>query len=121
MEHRCNIRLQIAIEVMLYHNGISVISGKSRDVGVEGLFVECGALIYKNNTLLEVEFEVTSITGRQVYRLSAMVVHRSKDGLGLFVRDEESQASTAWREAVQSAASQAFIDEPHNQPIPVFT
>ena len=57
MEHRWRKRLQKTIKVMLYHNRVPVISCKTRDIGIEGIFVESGPLEFRNYTCLEIEFE----------------------------------------------------------------
>lgn len=119
MEHRCNKRLVKAIKVMLYHNGIPVAICKTRDIGVEGVFVETGSMVYRNNTLLKIEFEVISNNSRQLYRLSAIVVHSSGKGLGLFILDRESEALNAWCNGLQYDSYQSSIDEPGDDPIPI--
>jgi hypothetical protein len=120
MEHRCNKRLIKAVKVMLYHNGIPVVTCKTRDVGVEGIFVETGPLVYRNNTLLKIEFEIASYNSRQIYRLSAIVVHSSEIGLGLYILESESEAFEAWCNVLQNDSSQTSIDEPGENLIPVF-
>jgi hypothetical protein len=120
MEHRCNKRFVRAIKVMLYHNGLAVVSCKTQDIGVDGIFVETGPLEYKSNTLLKVEFEVASNRGRQSYRLSVIVVHSSEKGLGLYILDSESEAFKVWCIALQRDSSQTSIDEPGETLAPVF-
>jgi hypothetical protein len=120
MEHRCNKRLLKAIKVMLYHNSIPVIICKTRDIGAEGIFVETGPLMYRNNTLLKMEFEVASNNSRQLYRLSAIVVRSSQEGLGLYIVESESEALKAWCNALQYDSSHISIDEPGENLIPVF-
>ena len=120
MEHRCNKRLVKAIKVMLYHNGIPVVICKTRDIGVEGLFVETGPLAYKINTFLNIEFEVTSNNSRQLYRLSAIVAHSSEKGLGLYILESESAAINAWCRVLQYDSSAISIDDPGENFLPVF-
>ena len=120
MEHRWDKRLQIAIEVALFHHKIPVAICKTRDIGIEGLFAECGSLVLRNNTLLEVEFEVVSNYSRQRYRLIAITVHICDEGVGLFIRNSESEAAEIWREMVRNAESQKSVDESSPVPVPVF-
>ncbi|MGD8591824.1 MAG: PilZ domain-containing protein [Gammaproteobacteria bacterium] len=120
MERRCNQRLLKTIKVMLYHKGIPVISCKTRDIGVEGIFVETGPLVYRNNTLLRIEFEVTLINSRQFYRLSAIVAHSSEIGLGLYILESESAAINAWCRVLQYDSSAISIDDPGENFLPVF-
>ena len=81
MEHRCNKRLVKAIKVMLYHNGIPVAICKTRDIGVEGVFVETGSMVYRNNTLLKIEFEVILNNSRQLYLSCILNQYRSRQAI----------------------------------------
>ena len=118
MEHRWRKRLQKTIKVMLYHNRVPVISCKTRDIGIEGIFVESGPLEFRNYTCLEIEFEGASKYGRRWYRLSVAVAHFSNDGLGLLILDNEPKAFEAWRHVVQSDNGQISADETNMALIP---
>lgn len=120
MEHRCSKRLVKAINVMLYHNGIPVVSCKTRDIGVEGIFIETGPLEYKNNTHVKIEFEVVSIRSRQLYRLTAIIVHSSEKGLGLYIVEGETDALKVWCNVLQHDSSQTSIGDPSENLMPVF-
>lgn len=85
MEHRWSLRKRLTTNVLLYHHGIPVARCESRDVGLEGMFVNTGPLNYFRNTRLDVEFSLRNPATGQVARcrLPAIVVHTSNQGLGL--------------------------------------
>lgn len=120
MERHCDKRLLKAIKVNVYHNGIPVVSCKTRDIGVEGIFIETGPLVYKNNTHLKIEFEVTLNKRHQLYRLSTIVAYSSEMGHGLYIVEGETQALKIWCKALQNDAWQTSIDEPGENLMPVF-
>lgn len=101
MEHRCSVRLPIAMNVLLYHNNIPVVHCKTDDIGADGVFVKSGPLKYRTNTMLKLEFQTEKDNGRKSYMLSAMVVHHAKNGLGLMFPGGDSEAMLAWRDVVR--------------------
>ena len=58
MEHRCSQRKKVRLDVTLYRNGRVVSRGKSRDIGLEGMFIEAGDMNCPVNSRMEVEFAV---------------------------------------------------------------
>ena len=120
MEHRCNKRLAKAIKVMLYHNGIPIVSCKTQNIGVDGIFVETGSLVYKNNTPLKIEFEVALNKSRQLYLLSAIVAHSSEKGLGLYILESDSEALKVWCNVLQYDSSQTSTNGLCENLVPVF-
>lgn len=103
MEHRWVKRLQKSVKVTLYNCSVPVAICKTRDIGTEGMFVSCGPLTLRNKTLFEIEFEVARNDNHKWYRLAAVPVHINDEGMGLFIRDNESEAAEAWRYVVHKA------------------
>ncbi len=104
MEHRNGKRLPFNIEVSLYQGDSPVVSCKTCNAGVSGMFIETGHQSYKKNTMLEVEF-VVELSRRfrrfRRYRLPTMVAHSSKCGIGLMFLKSESEVAQAWQKLLQ--------------------
>mgnify|MGYP003573759084 CR=1 FL=1 len=86
MEHRCSVRLPVAMNVLLYHNNIPVVHCKTSDISPDGMFVQSGPLKYKANTLLKVE-------------------------LGLMFPGSDAEAMLAWHDMVRRIVTQASKGE----------
>lgn len=110
MEHRCSVRLPVAMNVLLYHNNIPVVHCKTRDISPDGMFVRSGPLKYKANTLLKVEFQAESNAVRKSHMLPAMVVHHSNSGLGLMFPGADAEAMLVWHDMVRRIVTQACKD-----------
>lgn len=111
MEHRCSVRLPIAMNVLLYHNNIPVVHCKTNDIGADGLFVQSGPLKYKTNTMLKVEFQSGKGGESRSHMITAMVVHHAKNGLGLMFPGGNSEAMLAWRNVVRQTVLQNSINQ----------
>jgi hypothetical protein len=111
MEHRCSVRLPVAMNVLLYHNNIPVVHCKTSDISPDGMFVQSGPLKYKANTLLKVEFQAQSDAVRKSHMLAAMVVHHANNGLGLMFPGSDAEAMLAWHDMVRRIVTQASKGE----------
>ncbi len=112
MEHRWSQRSLLSISVLLYQNGIPVARCRTRDVGSEGMFVECGSAICAKNAVIDVEFEAPTPGGESKrYSLPAMVMHVADDGMGLIVLDIGSEAFRALRHMVQHVEPRLVNDK----------
>jgi hypothetical protein len=49
MEHRLSERVPIPVPILIYHNGVPVISSESRDLSLDGMFVRTGEINYSKN------------------------------------------------------------------------
>jgi hypothetical protein len=116
VEHRWTKKIPKTIKVTLYHRNLPIMICNTRDIGKEGVFIDCGPVTLKNKTHLEIEFEAALEYARRRYRLAAMTVHRTEEGLGLFIRDSESEAAKAWYEMVQKADCQLSVNEQRVNP-----
>lgn len=109
MEHRWSSRYPAAVDVQLYQYGKQVARCKARDVGIEGMFVDTGPLLYRPNTLLDVEFEV-ELSRRfhrsRSYRLPVLVVHSANEGIGLMIMKADVEARYAWQQVMTRARHQ---------------
>lgn len=91
MEHRLSARERLSIPIMLYRQGLPVLTGISDDIGLGGLFVRTRSALWHINECYEVEL---SCAGVRTLRLRAVVVHWREDGVGLMF-DEMTDSQRA--------------------------
>ena len=111
MEKRYSKRLPIVMDVLLYDKNMPVVFCKTHDIGADGLFVDSGPLTYRNDTILKIEFQLESETGKESHLLPAMVVRSSKTGLGLMLPGGNVKAMKAWRLKVRQASTENSLNK----------
>ena len=85
-EKRWCLRKPIKLDIALHTSQSAVIRCSTRDIGLEGLFVETD----KHNINTLSEFDVTIFADEQnnkSHRIRAKVVHATDDGIGLMFQD----------------------------------
>jgi PilZ domain len=83
MERRWSLRKPVTFEVQVSHKCNPVIRGRSRNISLEGLFIETGIVILPVGAFIDVEFALlTGETWEQI-RMPAVVVHRTGHGCGI--------------------------------------
>ena len=85
IEHRWSERKPIAIEVCIHHPSTGEVAARTRDISLEGMFVETDSTDLPVNTELEVSFAALGENGPEQHRVSAYVVHRNEAGVGLML------------------------------------
>jgi hypothetical protein len=83
MEQRWSLRMPVTFEVQVSHKCHPVVRGWSRNIGLEGLFIETGIVILPVGSCIEVEFSLMSGALWEQIRMPAVVVHRSGHGCGV--------------------------------------
>ena len=87
MEHRWSERKPIEMDVALYYAPIGTINGKTRDVSLEGMYVQTPGIDLPLHAELEVSFMTRNGNGApQEHHLPAYVVHGNGSGVGLMLR-----------------------------------
>lgn len=87
MEHRCSIRKSLTIDVVLNCRSLGLVGGRTRDIGMGGMFVDIGRIQLPMNALIESCVLLETAGKVQPYRSEAMVVHSSRAGVGLMFSD----------------------------------
>lgn len=85
MEHRWNERKDTDFQVLLYRQGHAAITGRLRNLGLEGMYIETGPRDLAEGMVLHVAFSLEGQTGKQHLRLPALVVHHSEQGVGMML------------------------------------
>jgi hypothetical protein len=83
MEQRWSLRKPVTFEVKVVYKCHPVILGQSRNIGLEGLFIETGIMILPVGSCIEVEFGLMAGTQWEEVHMPAVVVHRNRDGCGI--------------------------------------
>lgn len=83
MEHRWGGRKAVVVPVTVYHEGMPVGHGRTRNIGREGLFVEGRDLGFPVHTLLDLELPAALTGRRNRHRIPGLVIHNHGDGVGL--------------------------------------
>jgi hypothetical protein len=86
IEHRWSERKPIKLDVSIYYEPMGTITGCTRDVSLEGMFVETPGVELPLEAELEVSFETETSGKRQQHNMPAYVVHDSNGGVGLMLR-----------------------------------
>ena len=82
-DRRVSPRREMNFEVLVFHRGTALALGHTRDIGLEGMYVQASCPEITRHCLVEVEFALPDDTERNRHRIPALVVRISKDGLGL--------------------------------------
>ena len=71
------------LDVKMFRDGRPVALAHTRDVGLEGAFVECPGVALAGNTFLELAFESGSRGTRRLYRIPVRVSRVATEGFGV--------------------------------------
>jgi hypothetical protein len=77
------LRKSVMFEVQVSYKCHPVVRGRSRNIGLEGLFIETGIVILPVGSCIEVEFALMADALWEQIRMPAVVVHRTGDGCGI--------------------------------------
>ena len=83
IDRRWSSRKPLRLDVLVYRDRVPVAVGTTRNIGLEGMFLETGRQRFSNQTLLEVAFPVKVDREEQRFRVPAVVVNASTAGMGL--------------------------------------
>ena len=98
-ERRDTARVPIELEVMLNPDTQGYQLFRTRDVSLEGVFVEPASRLAKNSTV-NLAIKLTSDGRTRVHRVSARVVRVTPHGAGLAFDDIDSEVYAALLELV---------------------
>lgn len=101
MEQRWTERISVAVEVMLNSPARGSIKGKSKDISLEGMFVETELARLASDAQLSVTFTLPSNTKKQ-HKLRAQVVYARDDGVGVIFRGLDVPAISQLRKSLYS-------------------
>lgn len=101
-EQRWSQRKPLHMPVRLHYDPVGDIEGTTRDISLEGMFVETGGIRIPPKSQIEVCFE-TEDNGRRVeHRVPAVAIHGSSDGVGLMLHHVDYENFYALRRLITS-------------------
>ncbi len=87
MEHRWSLRKPVDIEITLRRQGMPATRYRTKNISLEGVFVESGTDSWPEDTFLELELPLEGYQSgghrQERHRIPVVVVHRAADGMGL--------------------------------------
>lgn len=86
VEHRWSSRKEINLEVSLYYPPVGMINGKTRNISLEGMFVDLKGVSIPPQARLEICFSAQTRGKTTEHRLPAYVVHGGENGIGLMLQ-----------------------------------
>lgn len=89
MEHRQSKRVPANVRLRVYKRGEPIATGLLKDVSKQGLFVATDLDQVGVNQLLEIEFGQLERPEVPEQRMSAVVVHKNEEGLGLELAEDD--------------------------------
>lgn len=95
MEHRWNVRIPIKTAVAVCYPGqrVAFASGLTRDMSVEGAYVETDSKAVPENTVVYVRFPLQDTAEDQSLQMPAFVTRSDTGGLGLMFVNSETEAA----------------------------
>jgi len=82
LEHRWTTRTPINVNVVLCYEPLGLVRGESRDLSLNGMFVDTGRVILQNSQPVIISFSVQGIVSNAI-RTNGQIVHTSERGAGL--------------------------------------
>ena len=86
MEHRWSERKPINMDVTMYYEPIGRIHGKTRNVSLEGMYIEIDGTYVPDQVELEISFVTQEGTQEHAHKVPAYVVHGGSNGIGVMLR-----------------------------------
>ncbi len=86
VEHRWSSRKEITLDVNLYYPPVGMINARTRNVSLEGMFVELNGVQIPPQSRLEICFTAENRGKATEHRLPAYVVHQRQGGIGLMLQ-----------------------------------
>jgi hypothetical protein len=105
MEHRCDHRKLITLEIVLSDCHAGVIQGKTRNVSLSGMLIDIGGTPIGLNTIIDVSFPVVCDELSQNCKAKAFVVHRQGGSIGLMFSEIDSDVRQMLRKLLYGYAT----------------
>ena len=102
LDHRWSARRNINIDVNLHYPPVGVISGRTRNISLEGMFVELDGVTVPLQARLDISFTADTHGTAFEYRLTAYVVHGDSQGIGVMLQHSGYREFDALRQMLIS-------------------
>jgi hypothetical protein len=110
MEHRWSLRKPVEIDVTLRRQGLFHKRYKTKNISLEGVFVESGQDSWPEDTFLELELPADDKRREAGHAIPVVVVHRSGEGMGLMFCVFDQQLFKIVEHLLYDSPSNAYAD-----------
>ncbi len=105
MEHRCNHRKLLTLEIVLNDRVAGEIRGKTRNVSLSGMLVDIGESPLSLNTIIDISFPVVCNGMSRKCTAKAYVVHQQAGSVGLMFSEIDSDIRQMLRKLIYGYAT----------------
>lgn len=98
MEHRISTRKAVSVQVALYCDRVGMLRCETRNISLEGMFVETGNISIPMYVPVEAVFITNHDDKIHTHRLQAHVVRSESDGVGLMFQEVDMASFRFLRE-----------------------
>jgi len=103
-EQRWSQRKPLQMPVRLHYEPVGDIEGATRDISLEGMFVETGGIRIPPKAQIEVCFVTENDGNRIEHRLPAVAIHGTNEGVGLMLHHVNYEDFYALRRLLTSGS-----------------
>ena len=83
MDHRWTSRIKLCMNVVIHYSPLGLIRGKTRDISLQGMFVELPNIYLSSDEDIEITFSPPFGKTIRPACVKARVVHSTDNGIGL--------------------------------------
>ncbi|MEJ2454974.1 MAG: PilZ domain-containing protein [Candidatus Thiodiazotropha sp.] len=105
MEHRCDHRKLLSLEIVLNDLDAGEIRGKTRNVSLSGMLVDIGDAPLRLNTIIDISFPVVCGEISRNCKAKAFVVHQQSGSVGLMFSEIDSDVRQMLRKLLYGYAT----------------
>lgn len=102
VEHRWSSRKELNLDVNLHYPPIGQINGHTRNISLEGMFIDLHGVKIPPKSRLEITFNTEKNGATTEHRVPAYVVHETSNGIGLMLQHVGYQEFDALRQMLQT-------------------
>ena len=106
MEHRYSKRMPVHISSWIHARAMDDFPARIKNIGYDGALIESESVVFPMGATVELEFMLNADGRKNRFRLPAMVIHCSADGMGLMFRRHDLRSSPAIRELIRKQRNQ---------------
>lgn len=114
MEHRCDNRKLLTLEIVLNDRNLGKIKGRTRNVSLSGMLIDIGETSLGMNTIVDVSFPVVCGDESRKCSAKAYVVHQQPGSLGLMFSEVDSDVRQMLRKLLfgyATVAERTFLSQ----------
>ena len=113
-DRRWNARVPCIINVALYYGGLGLLPCQTRNISLDGMFVETGRIMLSPESPVEVVFSRQVGKAIRQQRLCAQIMRTTSTGAGIMFNNIDMAAYQFLQKMINSISSRPRVD--FNQP-----